>query len=315
MLFPIGRSVYNALQMKLTSQLTNPLPGVKSINAQVSYAYSRAVASVKDVDFIANAYDFRDPGLSGPNGLDRTHQFSAGTTFNMKYGPELSFITHWNSPLPADIKMATPASPVGAIFTSDLTGDGSFAGSTSGASGDLLPGTKPGGFGRDFGVGGLTKLINDFNTNIAGQTLTPAGQALVDANLFSKAQLLSLGATPQPIAPPPPGEVGLAGFFTFDLRLGWNLRPVRKWEQLQISPQVNIYNLFNHQNYDSPSLPLSGTLNGTPGFLNGTTAHDQAGCPADPTKCTGRTNLVGLGSGVFAIGAPRSLEFGFRVIF
>jgi hypothetical protein len=315
MLFPIGRSVYNALQMKLTSQLTNPLPGVKSINAQVSYAYSRAVASVKDVDFIANAYDFRDPGLSGPNGLDRTHQFSAGTTFNMKYGPELSFITHWNSPLPADIKMATPPSPVGAIFTSDLTGDGSFAGSTSGASGDLLPGTKPGGFGRDFGVGGLTKLINDFNTNIAGQTLTPAGQALVDANLFSKAQLLSLGATPQPIAPPPPGEVGLAGFFTFDLRLGWNLRPVRKWEQLQISPQVNIYNLFNHQNYDSPSLPLSGTLNGTPGFLNGTTAHDQAGCPADPTKCTGRTNLVGLGSGVFAIGAPRSLEFGFRVIF
>ena len=48
---------------------------------------------------------------------------------------------------------------------------------------------------------------------------------------------------------------------------------------------------------------------------NGTTAHDQVGCPADPTKCTGRTNLVGLGSGVFALGAPRSLEFGFRVIF
>jgi hypothetical protein len=315
MLLPIGRSVYNALQMKLTSQLTNPAPGVKSINAQVSYAYSRAVASVKDVDFIANAYDFRNPGLSGPNGLDRTHQFSAGATFNINYGPELSFITHWNSPLPADIKLATPASPVGAIYTSDLTGDGSFAGSTSGASGDLLPGTKPGGFGRDFGVGGLAKLINDFNANIAGQTLTPAGQALVDANLFSKAQLLSLGATPQRIAPPPPGEVGLAGFFSFDLRLGWNLRPVRKWEQLQISPQINIYNLFNHQNYDSPSLPLSGTLNGAPGFLNGTTAHDQAGCPADPTKCTGRTNLVGLGSGVFALGAPRSLEFGFRVIF
>ena len=315
MLFPIGRSVYNALQMKLTSQLNSPLPGVKSINAQVSYAYSRAVASVKDVDFIANAYDFRNPSLSGPNGLDRTHQFSAGATFNVKYGPELSFITHWNSALPADIKLATPASGVAAIFTSDLTGDGSFAGSTTGQSGDLLPGTKPGGFGRDFGVSGLTKLINDFNTNIAGQTLTPAGQTLVDANLFTKAQLISLGATPQPIAPPPPGEVGLAGFFSFDLRLGWNIHPVRKWEQLQFSPQVNIYNLFNHQNFDSPSLPLSGILNGAPGFLNGTTAHDQAGCPADPTKCTGRTNLVGLGSGVFALGAPRSLEFGFRVNF
>lgn len=315
MLFPIGRSVYNALQMKLTSQWNNPLPGVKAVNAQVSYAYSRAIAAVRDVDFIANAYDFRNTGLSGPNGLDRTHQFSAGATLSMKYGAELSFITHWNSPLPADIKLATPASPVGAIFTSDLTGDGSYAGNTFGQSGDLLPGTKPGGFGRDFGVTGLTKLIDSYNSTIAGQTLTPAGQALADAGLFTQAQLIALGATPQPIAAPPPGEVGLGSFFTFDLRLGWNLRLVKKWEHLQFSPQVNIYNLFNRQNYDSPSLPLSGILNGTPGFLNGTTAHDQVGCPADATKCTGRTNLIGLGSGVFALGAPRSLEFGFRVTF
>jgi hypothetical protein len=316
MLFPIGRSVYNALQVKLTSQWSNPMPGVRTVNAQVSYAYSRAIAAVRDVDFIANAYDFRNPGLSGPNGLDRTHQFSAGATFSMKYGAEMSFITHWNSPLPADIKLATPASPVGAIFTSDLTGDGSYAGNTLGQSGDLLPATKPGGFGRDFGVGGLTQLINSYNTTIAGKTLTPAGQALVDAGLFTQAQLFALGATPQPIADPPPGEVGLNSFFTFDARLGWNIHPVRKWERLQFSPQVNIYNLFNKQNYDSPSLPLSGILNGAPGFLNGTTAHNQAGCsPANPSKCTGRTNLIGLGSGVFALGAPRSLEFGFRVIF
>jgi carboxypeptidase family protein len=315
MLFPIGRSIYNALQAKLTTQWNNPLPGLQSVNAQVSYAYSRATAAVRDVDFIANAYDFRNASLSGPNGLDRTHQFSAGASFRFKYGAELSFITHWNSPLPADIKLPTPASAVGAIFTSDLTGDGSYAGNTLGASGDLLPGTKPGAFGRDFGVGGLTKLIDSYNANVAGKTLTPAGQALVDAGLFTQAQLFALGATPQPIADPPPGQVGLDSFFTFDLRLGWNIRVVKKWERLQFSPQVNIYNLFNRQNYDSPSLPLSGILNGAPGFLNGTTAHDQAGCPADLTKCTGRTNLIGLGSGVFALGAPRSLEFGFRVTF
>ncbi len=315
MLFPIGRSVYNALQVKLTSQWSNPMPGMRTANVQVSYAYSRAIAAVRDVDFIANAYDFRNPGISGPNGLDRTHQFSAGATFSMKYGAEMSFITHWDSPLPADIKLPTPASPVGAIFTLDLTGDGSFAGNTLGQNGDLLPGTKPGGFGRDFGVGGLTQLINSYNTTIAGKTLTPAGQALVDAKLFTQAQLFALGATPQPIADPPPGEVGLGSFFTFDLRLGWNIHPVRKWERLQFSPQVNIYNLFNRQNYDSPSLPLSGILNGAPGFLNGTTAHNQPGCSTDPTKCTGRSNLIGLGSGVFALGAPRSLEFGFRVIF
>ena len=305
MLFPIGRSVYNGLQVKLTSQWNSPLPGVRSVNAVVSYALSRATAAVRDVDFIANAYDFRNPGLSGPNGLDRTHQFSAGATFSMKYGTELSFITHWNSALPVDVKL-----PSGSIFTADLTGDGSFAGFTGGQSGDLLPGTKPGGFGRDFGVGGLTSLINTYNTAIAGKTLTPAGQALVTAGLFTQAQLLALGATPQPIAAPPPGEVALDSFFTFDVRLGWNIHPVKKWERLVFAPQVNIYNLFNKQNFDSPSLPLSGIL---------VAPCTGAGCPLgtaiNNTTPADRTNLIGLGSGVFALGAPRSLEFGFKVVF
>jgi len=314
MLFPIGRSVYNGLQMKLTTQWNNPLPGVKAVNAVVSYAFSRATASVRDVDFIANGYDFRNTGLSGPNGLDRTHQFSAGATFGLKYGAEMSFITHWNSPLPADVRL-----PSGSIFTADLTGDGSMAGTTLGQQGDLLPGTKPGAFGRDFGVGGLRKRIDDYNSNIAGKMLTPAGEALVNAGLFTPAQLLALGATPQPIADPPPGQVGLDSFFTFDVRLGWNIHPVKRWERLVFAPQVNIYNLFNRQNYDSPSLPMSGILNGSVGSLNGTTAHDQAGCdptvPAKAVLCTHRPNLIGLGSGVFALGAPRSLEFGFKVVF
>jgi len=297
MLFPIGRSVYNGLQVKLTSQWNNPLPGIRSANAVVSYALSRATASVRDVDFIANGYDFRNPSISGPNGLDRTHQFSAGATFGLKYGAELSFITHWNSALPADVRL-----PSGSIFTADLNGDGSFSGFTLGQAGDLLPGTKPGAFGRDFGVGGLRKRIDDYNNNIAGKVLTPAGEALVNAGLFTPAQLLALGATPQPIADPPPGQVGLDSFFTFDLRLGWNIHPVKKWERLVFAPQVNIYNLFNKQNYDSPSLPTSGILNGSVGSLNGTTA-------------TTRPNLIGLGSGVFALGAPRSLEFGFKVVF
>src|SRR5262249_47778718 len=297
MLFPIGRSVYNGLQVKLTSQWTNPLPAVRSLNMVVSYALSRATASVRDVDFIATGYDFRNTGVSGPNGLDRTHQFSAGATFGFKYGAELSFITHWNSPLPADVKL-----PSGSIFTADLTGDGSFAGNTLGASGDLLPGTKPGGFGRDFGLHGLREMIDAYNNNIAGKVLTPAGQALVDAGLFTQAQLFLLGATPQPIADPPAGQVGLDSFFTFDLRLAWNIHPLKHMERLVFSPQFNVYNLFNRQNYDSPSLPTSGILNGSVGSLNGTIATDRA-------------NLIGLGSGVFALGAPRALEFGFKVAF
>ena len=147
----------------------------------------------------------------------------------------------------------------------------------------------------------LTSLINNFNSKQAG-TLTPAGQALVDAGLFTQAQLITLGAVKPTIQPPPSGAVGLGHFFTFDLRFGWKIHPVRQWERLTFEPQVNIYNLFNKQNYDSPSLTTSGILNGTAGFLNGTTPSN-------------RTSLVGLGSGVFALGAPRSFEFGFRVNF
>src|SRR5207253_9583507 len=65
------------------------------------------------------------------------------------------------------------------IFTSDLDGDGSLAGNTSGQSGDLLTGTGIGSFGRDIGVTGLASLISQWNSSGAGK-LTPAGQALVE---------------------------------------------------------------------------------------------------------------------------------------
>src|SRR4029077_4699004 len=128
------------------------------------------------------------------------------------------------------------------IFTADLTGDGSGAGNTTGAQGDLLPGTNIGSFGRDFGVSGLSNLIANYNNNIAGKTLTPAGTALVNAGLFTQAQLIALGATPQPIAAPPKGEGGLDQFFTFDVRLGWVLHPNKVFhalpERVTVEPQV-----------------------------------------------------------------------------
>jgi len=300
MLFPIGRSAYNGLQMKLTSQKTDPVPGMKSVNFVVSYALSRLSAMARDGDFINNAFSFRDTNLRGPNGLDRRHQLSGGATMDFKYGSSVSFITHWYSPLPANLFLPSPANGMsGAIFTSDLDGDGSLAGNTSGQSGDLLPGTTIGSFGRGVGVSGLTALINQWNSSGAGK-LTPAGQALVGAGLFTQAQLVALGAVTPTIAAPPAGEEGLGNMFTLDLKLGWKIKP--RGERLTIEPQVSIYNLFNKQNFDSPSQPLSGILNGTPGTLNGTTHGD-------------RSNLVGLGSGVFALGAPRSMEFGFKVVF
>jgi hypothetical protein len=179
-------------------------------------------------------------------------------------------------------------------------------GNTTGANGSLLPGTNIGSFGRDIGVSGLTSLINSYNSNIAGKTLTPAGQALVTANLFTQAQLIALGATPQPLAVPPAGQVSTDQFFTFDLSLGWVLHANKVLhafpERVTVQPQITYYNIFNKHNYDSPSNPISGVLSGTAGSLNGTTQAD-------------RTNLTSVGSGVFALGAPRQLEWGIKVTF
>jgi hypothetical protein len=315
MLFPIGRSVYNGMDVKLVSNVSKPLWGVKHFNYQIAYSLSRFVSQAQDQDFINNSLDFANTGkYSGPNGLDRKHQFSAGAVLDFPWATRVSFVTHWYSALPKSLLL-----PAGSIFTSDLTGDGTFAGDTLGSQGDLLPGTNIGSFGRDVSVSGLTNLINSFNTNVAGKTLTPAGQTLVSAGLFTQAQLLALGATPQPIVLPPAGQVGLDSFFTFDVRLGWVIHPSKFFrtlpERVTVEPQVQFFNIFNRQNFDSPSQPLSGILDGSVGSLNGTTRYDQPGCPANVAKCTGRTNLASIGSGVFALGAPRQMEWGIKVSF
>ena len=82
----------------------------------------------------------------------------------------------------------------------------------------------------------------------------------MDAGLFTEAQLIALGAVTPTISAPPQGQEGLGNMFTFDLKLGWKIRPLRARERLTIEPQVSIYNLFNRQNFDSPSQPLSGIL-------------------------------------------------------
>src|SRR6185503_13436077 len=74
------------------------------------------------------------------------------------------------------------------IFMSDLDGDGIIE--------DPLPGTNRGSFGRDVPDGAaLNGLISSYNGQVSSGTLTPAGQALVTAGLFTAAQLRSLGAT------------------------------------------------------------------------------------------------------------------------
>jgi len=303
MLFPIGRSVYNGLQMTLKEDVQKPFRGVKYMNLQVSYSLSRYVASARDSDFINFPTDYAHPlAALGPNGLDRTHQLSFGGVMDLPSNFRLSLIGHFDSPLASNVTL--PVSGLGGgIFQTDITGDGTGDGSfpANGGLGDLLPGSKQGSFGRDFGVNGLNQLINHFNNTLVG-TATPAGQTLINANLFTLAQLQALqgviGPTPLPTAPA--GAIGQAWLKTFDLGLNWGYKIKERFE---IRPGVTIFNVFNFANFDGPAAPFTTVLDGQPGSANGTVSPQPAAL------------RLGLGSGVNALGAPRAVEFELKFVF
>ena len=104
--FPIGRSVYNGLQVGLKSNLKNPMPGVRNLNMQVGYALARYKATALDTDFITGATDFDNPNkFFGPNGLDRTHQLTVGTVMDLPGALRFSTLTHWATALPATLTL------------------------------------------------------------------------------------------------------------------------------------------------------------------------------------------------------------------
>jgi hypothetical protein len=179
----------------------------------------------------------------------------------------------------------------GEIFRTDFTGDGTVQ--------DPLPGTTFGNFDRGIDAGNMNKLIIHYNTTIAGQP-TPAGQVLIKNGLFTLAQLQALGAVAPQIPLAPKGQVDLAWLRAFDLKVAWSC--VIK-EKVTIEPSVGMYNLLNFANFDLPGNTLSGLLLGSAGSVNGTAYSDH------------NLTRVGVGSGVFALGSPRQLEFGLTVSF
>jgi hypothetical protein len=302
----IGRSVYNALQMKLTQQVARPLPGMLNLNTQVSYSLSRFVSpgagnyvtpAQSDEDLVNNALDNSSPlRYMGPNLLDRTHQLSFGVTGNLVHGFEASIVSHFYSPLSLPIVVPNTGLGPGEIFRTDFTGDGTVE--------DPMPGTKMGSFGRDVNGSSLNNLIQHYNQKVAGQP-TPAGQVLVSNGLFTSGQLATPGfggvAPTVPLAPA--GQVSDAWLRALDFKLAWRYSFPDRLDHLSVEPSMGVFNTFNFSNYDLPPGLMSPLLAGSPGSINGT---DQANRIA---------NRVGVGTGVFSLGSPRVFEFGLRIEF
>jgi hypothetical protein len=305
MLNPIGRSVYNGLQMKLVDQVKNPLPAVKAVNFQLSYSLSKFISQVQDQDFINVAVNNNDPlQFTGPNALDRTHQFSFGGTLDLPLFTKLSLIGHFYSPLPQNLSLPLSTGG-GEIFSTDWTGGG-YA---TGQAGLPVPGTNLGAFQRGINIGNLQSFINNYNGRVAG-TLTPAGTALVTGGVMTGADMTALAWTLPSLANVQPGAVGFPWLKSFDLKASW---PIKIKERLTLEPSASIFNLFNFSNSFLPgNLPggVPGTLSpGSGGYLASTAIGGvTSGSSLTPYRAS-------FQSGTYALGAPRQFEFGLRVAF
>lgn len=304
---PVGRSVYSGVLLSLNQEITNFSRGVRSATFRFSYSHSRNVSQGQDPMHSLLANDYANPDrFTGPDALDRTHQVSIAAHFDLQHSLQLSFLSHFASPLPVTLRFPQEAGGAEVLVT-DWNGDGS--------TGDLLPNTTVGAYMRSWKPGNLAQLFTQYNNTVAGNSpQTPAGNALLNAGVFSLPELQSMGGVLQPVAAPVPHLAGLGWYKTLDLRLGWEHQ---LGERFTLTPSVSLYNLFNFANFDMPGYVQSGVLNFGAGSLmpGATLVQPQNTVGGNSSFTNGRTNRTSLQPNMNANGAPRSLQWGLKLSF
>ena len=310
--FPVGRSVDNGIDVSLKQVVRNfSVRQIQRATFQVSYSHSRYVSQAGDSDFVNLATDYGNPDrFTGPNALDRTHQVSVAALFDLEHSLRLSFLGHFDSPLP--VTLTFPQSSGGAeVLVTDVNGDGS--------TGDIIPGSNVGSYMRSIKPSGLARFIQNYNTSIGGasNSATPAGTMLVNGGIFSMQELQEMGGVQQPLAAPVLDVAGLGWLKTFDVKVSWE-RTYR--DRITFEPSVGLFNIFNFANFDLPGNTQNGVLNFGSGSLSAflTTRQPQntvGGTSPNLSGSFGRTNRASLQSGVNAQGAPRAIEWGLKISF
>jgi Carboxypeptidase regulatory-like domain len=313
-LFPVGRSVYNAMMIKLTGNMNNVAKGIKLLNFQAGYTLSKFTNDGStDQAFVNTAFNQNNPlAYTGYSSLDRHDMISFGGFIDVPANFRLGFIGHFFSPLPLTLSVPSGSGGYSQMFQTDFSGTGVDANTFTGAA--ILPGTTSGSFGRTISPGSVNTVLNAYNNAAVGAGCpagmlgancpTPAGQVLLSNGLFSLAQLQALGGVAPSVPLAPAGQNGLAWLKEMDVTLSWHYLIA---EKVTVEPSVSFYNVFNFANFDLPGEIMSGLLTGSACSANGT-VHGSA-----QYDCA--TDRVGLGTGVFQTGAPRQLEFGLKVTF
>ncbi len=300
----IGHSIYDGLQISLKQNVARQFFVFRGGDLKFSYTFSKFNTNGGDNPTQSTvAHDFRNAALyRGPSPLDRRHQITAGWTLESRWGARLAFIGRYASSAPLLPSMlvssGNPQATPGEIFRTDFTGDGT--------PGDLFPIRNPGHF-SGVSSSSLASDIATYNGTVAG-ALTPAGQALVVANLFTSSQLASLRGTTPFIIVPPAGQFANESFKSLDAAISW---PLKLGERVRIEPSARFFNVFNFANFNSVSGQLAYYFPG-PGQPVAAGAGSANGTPSGAARDVLR---IGSGSGVYNYGAPRQMEFGVKISF
>lgn len=303
--FQGGFTRYRGLQLNLRGRFDKEKFKFQRFGYNLSYAFGRSeVGGGADrPEFLVGPFDNRawnSKASFGPNSLDFRHILSGSFNFSGPFGLQMGSLWQFRSAPARTLtvpNLGGAVSGANGIFGTDLNGDGG-AGTTP--RGDILPGLGAGGFGRKVGsLKELNDIITAFNTNFAGK-ITPAGQALVSAGLFTEAQLRRLGAVTQAIPLVPDGTPNpWHNIFRTDLQIS---RPIKiKGERVVVKPFADIFNLFNH----NPAA-IYGSLTGRFGALNYNYAAAPAGQKASDLNLQ-RGRIQPLGN--------RQVQIGVRVDF